>query len=79
MTMIIIIAGIATAINLMVIVAKFQKGDTTNGSLDLGVLALVMFVFQGSFAALSVGVIASAIFSGYLFAKPIKTDAFEGW
>ena len=77
--MIVLIAGIATAINLMVVVFKFQKGDTVNGSIDFGVLAIVMYVFQGSFSALAVGVIASAIFSGYLLLKPVDSEAFDNW
>jgi len=73
----IIVAGIATAFNLIFILWKFQRGDTTNGTLDASVLALVMWLFHGSLGALVIGTIASAIFSMYLLAKPVKDDAFD--
>ena len=76
---IIILAGIATFFNVAMIMHKFQKGDNANALIDFGVLAGVMYIFKGSFSALAVGVIASALFSVYLLFKPLDTTKFEDW
>ena len=73
----ILMAGIAMSFNLIVILVKLQKGDTTNAAIDSAVLAAVMWLFHGSLGALIIGAIASAIFSIYLLAKPVKDDLFE--
>lgn len=76
---IIILAGFATFFNVAMIMHKFQKGDTPNALIDFAVLAAVMYIFVGSFSALAVGVIASALFSIYLLFRPLDLSEFENW
>ena len=73
------IAGFATFFNVAIIYYKFNEGLLVNGAIDLAALALVMYVFQGSFSALAVGVIASSLFSLFLIFKPIDATKFEDW
>ncbi len=73
----ILMAGIATGFNVIIILWKFQKGDSTNAWLDVGVLGGVMWLFSGALGALVIGTIASAIFSVYLLAKPVEDNLFE--
>jgi len=73
----ILMAGIAMAGNLIVVLIKLQKGDTTNAVIDASVLGAVMWLFSGSLGALVIGAVASAIFSVYLLAKPVEKDLFE--
>ena len=73
----ILMAGIAMSFNLIIILVKLQKGDTTNAIIDASVLGVIMWLFSGSLGALVIGAVASAIFSMYLLAKPVKDDAFD--
>ncbi len=73
----ILMAGIAMSFNLIVILIKLQKGDTTNAAIDASVLGAVMWLFSDSLGALIIGSVASAIFSVYLLAKPVENDIFE--
>ena len=62
----ILIIGIATFFNFAVILYKFQKGNTANALLDLTIFAVISFMCIGSVTALSIGMIASFLFSLYL-------------
>jgi hypothetical protein len=66
----VLIIGIVTAINLIVIKMKFEQKRWEEASLDLGLLIVVALVFGGSYAGLVVGTIASMIISVYLYASP---------
>ena len=66
----VLIIGIVTAINLIVIKMKFEQKRWEDASLDLGLLIVVALVFGGSYAGLVVGTIASMIISLYLYASP---------
>lgn len=67
-----IILGIALAFNLLVIKEKFQRGRTEDGTMDLFLLVIISFFFSGSYGALAIGSIASAIISVWLFINPPK-------
>jgi len=76
---IIIVAGLATFLNLAVIYSKFQNGNTSSAVLDALVLSLTFWLFSGTLGALAIGTIASALFSIFLWIRPPKTDLFEDW
>ena len=67
-----LIIGLAAAFNIIVIKAKFERGRVADGIMDAAFLILVTVVFSGSYGALVVGTIASAIFSIYLMISPPK-------
>lgn len=67
-----VIIGIAVFFNIAVLKWKFDKGRTTEAIIDASLLGGVMFLFSGSFNALVVGTIASALVSLYLLISPPK-------
>ena len=69
--------GCAVAFNMLVIKVKFERARWADGSLDLFLLALLSFLFMGSYAGLVVSTIASAIISVYLYIFPPKLPAFN--
>lgn len=71
-TMEYLIIGIAVFFNIAIIKWKFDKGRTTDASVDATLLVLVTVVFSGSYGALVVGTIASALISLYLLISPPK-------
>lgn len=70
--MIFILMGIATAFNFCIILWKFKKLRILDAILDLGLMSIISWMFSGTFSALSTGMIASVIVSGYLAFNPIK-------
>lgn len=67
-----LIIGVAVAFNIIIIKVKLEKDRILDGVLDMLFLATVTTVFSGSYGALVVGTIASAIFSIYLLVSPPK-------
>lgn len=67
-----LIIGLAAAFNIIVIKIKLERGRIFDGILDAAFLGTVTMVFSGSYGALVVGTIASAIFSIYLLVSPPK-------
>ena len=65
-----LVIGVAVAFNCIIIKEKFQRGRIEDGALDLIVLVIITMVTSGSYGALVVGTIASALFSLYLMASP---------
>ena len=72
-----LVIGIAVAFNMLVIKVKFERGRLADGSLDLFLLAVLSFLFMGSYAGLVVSTIASAIISIYLFIFPPKLPQLD--
>lgn len=71
-----ILIGIATAFNFIVIWWKFEKGRYTDVALDLGTFVAIAFMFSGTVSGLTVGMIASAIVSLYLLIIPPKLPSW---
>ena len=71
----ILIAGLATFINFAVIYVKFNKEMYANAILDVAVFATIAWLFSGTLGGMSIGMIASALFSMLLLIVPPK---FEG-
>lgn len=69
-----IITGIAVAFNLLVIKWKYEKHRYGDATLDAACLFIVTTVFSGTYSALVVGTIASAIISVYLYIFPPKVN-----
>lgn len=67
-----VLIGIAVAFNLLIVIWKFKRGRTVDATLDTTLLVLVTTVFSGSYGALVVGTVASALVSVYLLVAPIK-------
>jgi hypothetical protein len=67
-----ILIGVATFFNIAVVKWKFDSGRTADACLDAFLLIVVAFLFSGSYAALVVGSIASALVSIYLYFSPPK-------
>ena len=66
------IIGIAVFFNLAVVKWKIDKERYVDAGLDFAALVAITIFFSGSYAALVVGTIASALFSIYLLISPPK-------
>ena len=67
-----IIIGCAVFFNIAVIKWKYDKARYADAILDFVCLVAVAILFSGSYAALVVGTIASALVSIYLLISPPK-------
>lgn len=72
-----IIIGIAVFFNIAVIKWKFDRERYADAFVDFGCLIVVALLFSGSYAALVVGTIASALVSIYLFFSPPKLPKWD--
>lgn len=70
MAIIVIVAGIFTALNLIVIMIKIKKGRMLDAFIDGGLLVLLTMVFGGSVTGLLTAVVASSVISMYLLVSP---------
>lgn len=73
-TVAVAILGLAMAFNFGTIYWKLKHGNIANAVLDGMILGLVMYLTAGSVAGLSIGTVASAVFSIYLFFDPVNTE-----
>ena len=69
-----LVLGIALWFNFVIIYYKVKHGNILNGIFDAVILILIMWLTAGSLAGLSIGTIASALFSIYLVFDPIKGE-----
>ena len=67
-----IVIGCAVFFNIAVIKWKYDKARYGDAILDFACLVAVAILFSGSYAALVVGTIASALVSMYLLVSPPK-------
>jgi hypothetical protein len=72
-----LVIGCAVAFNFLVIKVKFEKKRFADGVLDVLLLAIITFLFSGSFGGLVVATVASAIISLFLLAFPPKLPSFK--
>lgn len=66
------VIGLAVAFNFLIIKVKFERKRYADGTLDVLLLAIISFLFAGSFGGLVVATVASAIISLYLLISPPK-------
>lgn len=66
-----LIAAVATFLNFAIVIWKFSSERILDGILDLGIFAVIAFLFQGTITGLQIGMIASMMVSVYLiFVRP---------
>lgn len=70
--MFVLLAGLATAFNFIIIFWKFEHGRTLDGIFDLLTFIAISVMFAGTMEGMSIGMIASAFISAYLLIKPPK-------
>lgn len=66
------VIGIATAFNFIVILFKFKRRRYEDACFDLAVFIVISYMFAGTIAGMSVGMVASAIVSIWLWFDPPK-------
>ena len=65
-----LIVGIAVAFNCIIIKEKLERGRYEDGIFDFALLAVLTFIFSGTYGSLVVGTIASAFISLYFMKYP---------
>ena len=70
------VIGIAVAFNFLIIKWKFEHSRYSDAVFDIATLAIISFLFAGSFGGLVVATVASAVISLYLLAFPPKLPQF---
>lgn len=71
-----LLIGIAVAFNFIVIIRKYRLGRYFDSFLDTAILAIICFLFSGTFSALTTGTIASMFVSIYLYFNPVTLSMF---
>lgn len=66
------VIGIATAFNFIVILFKFKKHRYEDACFDLAIFIAISYMFAGTISGMSVGMVASAIVSIWLWFDPPK-------
>lgn len=66
----VLVIGVATAFNFIIIIWKLQHNRIEDGILDISIFIAIGYLFAGTIAGMSVGMVASAITSIYLLIKP---------
>lgn len=66
------VIGIATAFNFIVIIFKFKRLRYEDACFDLVIFAIISWMFAGTISGMSVGMVASAIVSIWLWFDPPK-------
>ena len=66
------VIGIATAFNFIVILFKFKRHRYEDACFDLAVFIAISYMFAGTISGMSVGMVASAIVSIWLWFDPPK-------
>ena len=72
------VMGICPALNFVVIISKYRRERYMDATLDLGLLGVICFLFSSGINALCIGMIASAVISGYLWFKPVSLAGMFG-
>lgn len=67
-----LIIGVVTALNLMILKMKLEKARYADLGLDITALVVLNMFFGGTLAGMIIAMIASAIISIYLYFNPPK-------
>ena len=70
--------GICTALNFVVIISKYRRERYMDATLDFALLGVICFLFSSGINALCIGMIASAVISGYLWFRPVSLAGMFG-
>lgn len=68
----VLVIGLATAFNFIIVMWKIKKKRTEDAIVDIGVFVALSYLFAGTIAGMSVGMVASATVSLYLLIFPPK-------
>ena len=71
-----ILLGLAVSFNFIVILRKWKLHRYFDASMDLTILAIICFLFCGTFSALVTGTIASMFVSIWLYFNPVTMKQF---
>ena len=71
----ILIAGLATAFNIIIIISKLRNKKWLDAAIDVTAFILISTIFIGTLTGMSIGMVASAMLSVYLLAFPFKGDS----
>lgn len=66
-----LLIGLAVAFNFCIIIRKYRLHRYFDAFLDMSILAIICFLFSGTFSALVTGTIASMFVSFYLYFNPL--------
>lgn len=72
------VMGICTALNFVVIISKYRRERYMDATLDFALLGVICFLFSSGINALCIGMIASAVISAYLWFKPVTLAGMFG-
>ena len=72
------VMGICTALNFVVIISKYRRERYMDATLDFALLGVICFLFSSGINALCIGMIASAVISGYLWFRPVSLAGMFG-
>ena len=72
------VMGICTALNFVVIISKYRRERYMDATLDFALLGVICFLFSSGINALCIGMIASAFISMYLWFKPVSLAGMLG-
>ena len=67
-----LLIGIATAFNFIVVIYKLRRSRTTDAIVDVSLTALMGFMFAGTMAGMAIAMVSSFILSLYLWFNPIR-------
>lgn len=65
-----LVIGIATAFNFIVILFKFKRNRWEDACFDLSIFVAISWMFAGTISGMSVGMVASAVVSIWLWFDP---------
>lgn len=65
-----LVIGIATAFNFIVIMYKFKRGRYEDAIFDTLIFIAISYMFAGTISGMSVGMVASAVVSLWLWFDP---------
>ena len=72
------VMGICTALNFVVIISKYRRERYMDATLDFALLGVICFLFSSGINALCIGMVASVIISGYLWFRPVTLAGMLG-
>lgn len=72
MTITLIVIGIVTFLNLIILKIKFEAGRTADLILDISALVVLNYLFGGTLGGMTIAMVASLLMSCYLWFWPPK-------
>jgi hypothetical protein len=67
-----VIVGVVTFLNLIILKIKFEAGRTADLIIDIGAIVVLNYFFAGTLGGMIVAMVASLLMSIYLWFSPPK-------